>query len=730
MFRKKYISIKQHDIQDCGAACLATISKTYGLNIPISKIREVAGTDMMGTNAYGMVKAAEDLGFSAKAVRGTPESLHTEFPLPAIAHVVIDNKLLHYIVIHKIDKKKKQITVADPAKGIEVLTEEEFNKIWTGVLIILVPTESFEKRNENEGVLRRFFELLKPQKKLLLNVFLASLIYTILGIVASFYFKFLMDDILPNNLRGTLNVISIAFLLLYIFQTILNAFRSHLLLYLSQRLDIPLILGYYKHVLQLPMNFFSTRKVGEIVSRFMDASKIRHAISGATLTIMIDTGMVFAGGIILFIQSRLLFGISLVIGLLYAIIALSFNKSYKKNQQDIMEENSQVTSYLVESLQGIETVKSFNSEDKSNLETEKRFVKLLKTAFHGGVLQNVQGNLKGIVQSVGGLVILWVGAIQVMDGNLTIGQLLTFNALLAYFLTPIRNLIDLQLSMQTAIVSAERLAEILDLEIEKDRKEHKKISPSKLSGEIEFNNVDFRYGTRELVLKDINLEIKQGERIALVGESGSGKTTLAKLILNFYKAQKGEILLDDYNILDINRDVLRQKIGYIPQNIFLFSGTVEENLRLGNQTASMEEIIEICKITTVHDFINEMPLRYNTTLDENGSNLSGGQRQRLALARALIKKPDILIMDEATSNLDSTTEKSIENLIKDNFQEMTMIIIAHRLSTIRSCDRIYVMDQGFIIEEGNHEELLKEKGKYYELWESQFPEKELSPGIS
>jgi len=730
MFKKKYISIKQHDIQDCGAACLATISKTYGLNIPISKIREVAGTDMMGTNAYGMVKAAEELGFTAKAVRGTPESLHTEFPLPAIAHVVIDNKLLHYIVIHKIDKKKKQITVSDPAKGIEVLTEEEFNKIWTGVLIILVPTEKFEKGDKNQGVLKRFFELLKPQKKLLLNVFLASLIYTILGIVASFYFKFLMDDILPNNLRGTLNVISIAFLLLYIFQTILNTFRSHLLLYLSQRLDIPLILGYYKHVLQLPMNFFSTRKVGEIISRFMDASKIRDAISGATLTIMIDTGMVFAGGIVLFIQSRLLFGISLVIGFLYAIIAWSFNKSYKKNQQDIMEDNSQVTSYLVESLQGIETVKSFNSEDKSNLETEKKFVKLLKTVFHGGVLQNIQGNLKGIIQSVGGLVILWVGAIQVMDGNLTIGQLLTFNALLAYFLTPIRNLIDLQLSMQTAIVSAERLAEILDLEIEKDAKEHKKISPSKLSGEIEFNNIDFRYGTRELVLKGINLDIKKGERIALVGESGSGKTTLAKLILNFYKSEKGEILLDDYNIQDINRDILRQRIGYIPQNIFLFSGTVEENLRLGNQTASMEEIIEICKITTVHDFINEMPLRYNTTLDENGSNLSGGQRQRLALARALIKNPDILIMDEATSNLDSTTEKSIENLIKDNFQEMTMIIIAHRLSTIRSCDRIYVMDQGLIIEEGNHEELLKEKGKYYELWESQFPEKELSPEIS
>jgi ATP-binding cassette subfamily B protein len=723
---EKFTCVKQHDIQDCGAACLATISKTYGLNISISRIREFAGTDTLGTNAIGMVQAAERLGFSAKAVKGTAESLYTDFPLPAIAHVLIDQSLLHYVVIHKINKKKKQITIADPAKGIRILSEEEFLSLWSKVLIILVPTQNFEKGNQNQGVLRRFFQLLTPQKALLFNVFLASIIITILGIVASFYFKFLMDDILPNNLRGTLNVISIGFLFLYVFQTILSAFRSHLLLYLSQRLDIPLILGYYKHVLQLPMNFFGTRKVGEIISRFMDASKIRDAISGSTLTLMIDTIMVFAGGIILFIQSSILFGIAVVIAILYGIIAWTFNKSYKKNQQEIMEQNSQVTSYLVESLQGIETVKSFNAEDRSDFETEKRFVKLLKTVFKGGILQNAQGSLKAIVQLSGGLIILWVGSIQVMDGNMSIGQLFTFNALLVYFLDPIRNLINLQLSMQTAIVSAERLAEILDLELEKDETEYKKLAPKKLLGKIDFHNVDFRYGTRELVLKDINMKINTGERIALVGESGSGKTTLAKLLLNFYQVEKGEILIDDFNIQDINRDLLRQRIGYIPQNIFLFSGTVQENLMLGNANATMEEIIEVCKITTVHDFINQMPLRYNTHLDENGTNLSGGQRQRLALARAIIKKPDILIMDEATSNLDSTTEKAIENLIKENFREMTMVIIAHRLSTIRSCDKIFVMDQGQIIEAGTHEGLLMKKNKYYELWESQFPDQMLS----
>jgi len=536
-----------------------------------------------------------------------------------------------------------------------------------------------------------------------------------------------MDEIIPNNMRNTLHVISIGFLGLYLFKVLLNAFRTHLMLYLSQKLDIPLILGYYTHVIQLPMKFFSTRKVGEIISRFMDASKIRDAISGAALTIMIDTGMVFAGGIILFIHNRLLFGITVVLAIMYCLIAWGFNSTLKNNQEKIMEENSQLTSYLVESLQGIETIKSFNSENKSDFETEKRFVSLLKTVFKGGTIQNLQNSLKITVELVGGIIILWVGSIQVLDGNMTLGQLLTFNALLAYFLEPIKNIIDLQLSMQTAIVSAERLVDILDLEVEKDETEFKKISPVKLTGSIDIKDLSFKYGNRGYSLNNINLSVKKGERVALVGESGSGKTTLSKLLLNFYDIDEGEIFISGYNIKDLNRNNLRQQIGYVSQDVFLFNGTIEDNLRLGNENASLEDIIDVCKITTVDDFVKNMPLRYDSHLDENGTNLSGGQRQRVALARALLKKPSILILDEATSNLYSTTEKSIENLIKDNIENMTMVIIAHRLSTIKSCDKIYVMEKGTIIEQGTHDELLSQGNKYYSLWESQFPDDMLYP---
>ena len=614
----KYYCVKQHDITDCGAACLATISKQYGLNLSISKIREVAGTDKQGTNAYGMIKAAEQLGFSAKGVKGDKEAFFTEFPLPAIAHVVVDGSLLHYVVIHKITKK--QIIIADPGKGIVKYTPEEFFKIWTGVLILLVPTSKFQKGNENKGVLSRFFGLMFPQKRLLLNIFISSLIITVFGILTSFYFRFIMDDIVPNSLRKTLITLSIGVIVLYIFKAVLEAFRNHLMLYLSQKLDIPLILGYYQHVLGLPMNFFGTRKVGEIVSRFMDASKIRDAISSATLSIMIDTLMALVGGIALFSQNHLLFGISVIVVALYGVIVFAFNKPVKKINEKQMEDNSQVTSYLVETLNGIETVKAFHAEDKAQAKTDKLFVKLLKSVFKGGMITNAQQTLTGAISTIGGTVILWVGVVSVLNGNMTLGSLLTFNALLAYFLDPVKNLINLQPTMQTAIVAAERLSEILDLELEKAADENRKLSPQTLNYPIKIENLDFRYGTRKLVLENINMTIGAGEKIALVGESGSGKTTLSKLLMSFYPWEKGEIFIGDYNLKDINLESLRNRIAYISQDIFLFSGTIRENLELGNEDATLEDIIEACKLSKADEFINQMPLRYETMLEENGAN--------------------------------------------------------------------------------------------------------------
>lgn len=717
----RYYCIKQHDITDCGAACLATIAKQNGYKIPISKIREIAGTDKQGTNAFGMIKAAEQLGFSAKAVKGDQNAFFSEFPLPCIAHVIVNGNLMHYVVVHKITKK--QIIIADPGHGIVKLTPEEFfgkaarpgkppEYLWTGVLIFLLKSESFVKGNETKGLFQRFFHLLLPQKNLLLHIFMASLVYTILGIAGAFYYKALMDDILPDGLIRTLTTLSVGVIFLNIFKVILDAIRSHLLLYLSQKLDIALLLGYYRHILELPMNFFGSRKVGEIVSRFNDASNVRDAISGATLTIMIDTLMAVGGAIVLYMQNAKMFGIAVIMVVLYAAIVLGFRKSYDRWNRNQMEDNAQLTSYLVESLNGMQTVKAFNAERKANYETESRFVKLLKSVFRLSFIGNMQNAMKVFVELVGGIVILWVGGVDAIHGSLTMGQLITFQSLLVYFLDPVKNLINLQPQMQTAVVAADRLGEILDLEAEKGESERRKLHPESIAGDIELKNIDFRYGTRKLVLEDVSLTIRKGEKVAFVGESGSGKTTLAKLLLHLYQAESGEILINGNNIEDIRIETLRERIAYIPQETFLFSGSIYENLTLGIDYPVMEEVVDAAKKAQAHGFINEMPLRYETRLEENGANLSGGQRQRLAIARAMLKKPDVLILDEATSNLDAVTERALDETIREFSKDMTTIFIAHRLSTIKNCDRIYVMDKGRIIESGTHEELKKLGGKY------------------
>lgn len=398
---------------------------------------------------------------------------------------------------------------------------------------------------------------------------------------------------------------------------------------------------------------------------------------------------------------------------------MCLKKPLEKVNRNAMEDNAKLTSYLVESIEGEETVKAFNGERKVNLETEKKFIKLIKSIFKHGYVNNLQNSLKNSVKNIFSIAILCIGGYYVLSNQITVGTLISFNALLTYFIEPIERIINLQPQLQSAIVAADRLGEILDLEVEKSVDEDKKISPSSLLSTIELKNIDFRYGTRQLVLNNINMKIKPGEKIALVGESGSGKTTIAKLLMNFYDVEKGEITICDCNIKDINKEILRDKISYISQDSFFFSGTIKENLQFANPHASYEDIIEACKQAQIHDYINSLPTRYETFLEEKGSNLSGGQKQRLAIARAIIKKPEILIMDEATSNLDSITECAIQKTIESCTNNVTTIMIAHRLSTIKQCNTIYVMNKGSIIEKGSHKELIDKRGYYYKLWSGQ-----------
>lgn len=719
-YLRNYICIRQHDITDCGAACLATIFRYYGLKMTVTKLRDISGTDRDGTTAFGLIKAARNMGFDAKGIKMDKEAIAEEISLPAIAHVIVENKRLHYVVVYEVNNDK--VLVADPAKGILKYNKKEFFKIWTGALILLKPGSDFTPvNNMSQSFLLTFYKMVFPLKRRLIKIFLISIVYVILGILGSFYIKILFDDILVERLKESLHRISLGFIALLVIQVILLYFRSIILVKLGIIIDRNLMLKYYKHVLNLPMKFFDTRKVGEIISRFMDASKIREVIAGATLTLMIDTLMALIGGIILYIQNSVLFMVSLCIIIFYTIIVVFFNKPIRKINQIQMENNAKLTSYLVESLEGVETVKSFNIENMIYKKTEKKFDVLIESILKGTSINALLGTLTSGISGLGTIVLLWIGTYFILDNKMSSGDLLAFNALLVYFLNPIKNLISLQSSIQTAIVASRRLGEILELEHEKDSVKldddiskniviagFKEITINKpdLFAPIKIENVLFRYGSHRPVLRNLNIDIKQGEKIAIVGESGSGKTTLLKLLMRFYKPEEGSIKIGNIDIEEIPLSYLRRRISLVSQQSFLFSGTIKDNLCLKDDIDT-DSLINAAKIAQIHDFIEKLPLKYDTYLEENGSNLSGGQKQRLAIARAILKEPDIFMMDEATSNIDSITEKALEKTINEWKNRVTTIVVAHRISTIMNCNKIFVMDEGNIIEHGTHEELIK-----------------------
>jgi ABC-type bacteriocin transporter len=730
--RKKVKCIKQIDPKECGPVCMAMISDYYGFKVSVSKLREYGGTDLQGTNIKGIIKIGEYLGLDVKGVRAENPAALFNIELPAIAHIITTEGMTHFIIIEKI--KNNKIYIVDPAKGKKKEELEDFVNYWTGVLLLIKRNQNFKKGDESIKFLPMIFRLLRPNRWLILGIFIASLFLNLCGFVSTFYFKFLVDDIVPNGLIKSLHIISIGILLIYIIQNILSFVRSQLTLYLGMRTDKTLMVGYYNHVLSLPINFFETRKTGEILSRFMDANKIRDAVASAVVITLMDVVMLIVGSIILYLQNVTLFLITLLAVPIYILLAYSFQKKYNKYNEEQMEENAKLNSYLVESVRGISTIRSYTGEREVFIKVEHYFMEVLKKVFKLGKYTNIQSAIKGFLDLAISLFILWMGSKFVIEGAMTLGELLTFNALVIYFLGPIERIIELQPKLQSANIAAKRLGEILDLKAEDDSQYGNPINTTILDNYLQqqqywdIKNVSFGYGSRGKVLKNLNFKIFPKEHIAFVGESGSGKSTIAKLLVSYYQPDEGEIIVNGSKLENINKRYLRSKISYVTQNSFFFSASIRENLLYGIESvASEEKIIEACRNAEIHDFIEGLPRKYDTILEENGGNLSGGQLQRLAIAKALLKQPYLLILDEATSALDSTTEqkiiKNLRNLqlkIGNGIEEKPMIItIAHRLSTIKHADNIIVLKEGEIIETGSHDDLLKNKNEYYELWKNQ-----------
>jgi len=717
------MKIKQRDITDCGAACLASVAEHYRLKIPVSRIRQIAGTDKRGTNVLGLVQAAEQLGFQAKGAKGDVENL-SKIPLPAIAHVVLKDNLEHYVVIYSV--KKRELTYMDPADGqMHRETIESFKEKWSGALVLLLPGETFREADTKVSIYKRFIYLLAPHKSVVFASLFGAIIYTILGLSSSIYIQKITDNVFVNGNTNLLNLLSVGMIIILLVQIFIGVSKSFFMLNTGQKIDARLILGYYKHLLKLPQRFFDTMRVGEIISRVSDAVKIRAFINDIVISLVVNVLIVFFSFALMFIYSWKLALILLISIPLYAGIYLIVNKLNKKRERKLMEDAADLESQLVESLNSVRTIKQFGIEDFANAKTENRFIRLLDSVYKSSVNSFFSGNSSEFVSRIFTIITLWVGSYFVIDNTITPGQLMSFYALIAYLTSPVMGLIEMNKTIQNALIAADRLFEIMDLE--RENNESKIELTAENVGDIRFENVSFSYGTRANVFQDFNLTIKKGELTAVIGESGSGKTTLAAILQKLYPLQSGNILIGETNINYIDNQSIRRTIGTVPQQLNLFSGNVIDNIALGEFEPDLQRIIEICAELGILPFIEKMPAGFRTHLGENGAVLSGGEKQRIAIARALYKNPEILILDEATSSLDSESESFVQTTIRNlKNRGKTIIIIAHRLSTVVDADNIVVLENGELIEQGNHKDLFENKGKYYTMWEKQMPENYLS----
>ncbi|AER19566.1 peptide cleavage/export ABC transporter [Streptococcus suis] len=711
----KHTFVPQIDARDCGVAALASIAKFYGSDYSLAHLRELAKTNKEGTTALGIVKAAQEMGFETRAIQADMTLFDMDdVPYPFIAHVNKEGKLQHYYVVYK--ARKNYILIGDPDPTVKVtkMSKERFASEWTGVAIFLAPEPRYKPHKDKKNGLMSFLPLIFKQRSLIFYIVIASLLVTLINIGGSYYLQGILDEYIPNQMKSTLGIISIGLIITYILQQMMSFSRDYLLTVLSQRLSIDVILSYIRHIFELPMSFFATRRTGEVISRFTDANSIIDALASTILSLFLDVSILTIVGSVLLVQNTKLFLLSLISIPIYIVIIFAFMKPFEKMNNNVMQSNSMVSSAIIEDINGIETIKSLTSEESRYQKIDSEFVDYLDKSFKLSKYSILQGALKQGAQLILNVIILWSGAQLVMNGAISIGQLITFNTLLAYFTNPLENIINLQTKLQSAKVANNRLNEVYLVESEFQNRQTL-TDTQFLHGDIEFEDLSYQYGFGRDTLSDINLTIKQGDKVSLVGISGSGKTTLAKMIVNFYDPYKGKISLNHHDLKMIDKKVLRQHINYLPQQAYIFSGSILENLTLGaNQAISQEDILKACEIAEIRKDIEQMPMGYQTELSD-GAGLSGGQKQRIALARALLTKAPVLILDEATSGLDVLTEKKVINNLMV-MSDKTIIFVAHRLSISERTHQVIVLDQGTIIETGSHNELMAKQGFYYHLF--------------
>ena len=687
---KKSLIVMQDGYKECGAASLLSIIHYYKGNISISRLLEMTNTDNEGTNFYELKKAGEEIGLEAIGYQVDDISTLKEIDKPFICQLIYNN-LEHFVVIYKI--KHGKVQMMDPAYGEKNISLEELKKIWTSYIMIFSPKKKLATYQEKKYINNIIIQTIKNNKRIVLDILLLSIIFTILSFICTLYFEIVLDNIIETTLNNLL-IITFIFSILSILKIITNFFRNELLIILNQKIDCSCFLNSFQKILLLPYSYYKNKTTGETISRMNDLIYVKNILNKIILTVCLDVIICISCSLILLIKNQRLFLLLIIIIIIYVIIFYLFRNTLKKYTETIQRNSAKVNSYLIETINGYETIKNMNLERTINNIIEKLYINSLKDSFDYNNIVNLEIFTKDIVSSVGILLVQFIGLTLVMKNQLTIGSLLTFTFLTNYILDPIKNILDTNKEYYYAKNAIKRANHLFEIESENLTKTTNYI----LKGNISINHLTFKYKEDRQVIKDISLKIQSGEKLMILGKSGSGKSSIIKLLLKYYSTNRNCIYLDEIDINDISLGNIREQITCLTQNEILYNDTIKNNIIMNRQIKE-EEFQEIVKLTHVEDFVKTMFLGYDTQLEENGINLSSGQRQRIMLARMLLKPSNIIMIDEGLNAIDINLERSILKKIISKYQEKTFIIISHRTENIDLFEHIVEIEEGTIKKE-------------------------------
>ncbi len=722
---RKFPTYRQTESKDCGPTCIKIIAKYYGKVINTQQLRDLSETTREGSSLMGLSDAVESVGFKSLGVKLSLEKLK-EAPLPCILHW---NKN-HFVVLYKI--KKDAFYISDPAHGLIILTEEEFLKHWIGnnataqtedgICLLVEPTPKFydEEFDEDEKFGFSFiFKYLFKYKKFIVQLIIGLLAGSLLQLILPFLTQSVVDVGIKNQDINFVYLILIAQLLLFIGRASLEIIRSWILLHLSTRINISLISDFFIKLMKLPISYFDVRMTGDLLQRINDHKRIERILTTSSLNILFSMFNLIVFSLVLGYYSLQIFGVFIVGSVLYFAWVLFFFKKRKELDYKRFAEVSQEQSKVIELINGMQEIKLHNAEKRMRWNWEYVQARLFKVATKSLALEQTQGVGSNFINELKNMLITILSAKLVIDGDITLGMMMAISYIVGQLNSPITQLISFMRDVQDAQISLDRLGEIHNMEDE-EKPSDNKASHIPENADIKLKNISFRYtGGLEPVLKDLSLEIPSNKITAIVGVSGSGKTTLMKLLLGFYKPDKGDIQLENFSINNISQRAWRHECGVVMQEGYIFNDTIAKNIAIGEDYIDKDKLHHAIEVANISDYIDGLPLGYNTKIGNEGAGLSTGQKQRLLIARSVYKNPKYLFFDEATSALDANNEKVIMENLNKFFKDKTAVVIAHRLSTVKNADQIVVLDRGRVIEKGTHNELVKLKGNYYHLVKNQ-----------